>query len=336
MPNTINMKIRALIKSAFLIALLAIASGASAAALQQELAEAGVKARFSASTNEFSLAGTPIFLELELESTKVCTVTPPSDITPYLDGFELESSFSEEIGTNGLARCYHYKLIPIADPQYSAAERTIYPIAISVLDSSFSPAKEKYIFLKQFTFNLEKLDEELEVTNAVDPIYVKYNHWITIEYIGYGLLVVIALALLYWLFRFLRYKHKLRRMTPKERALHELDLLISKQLIDKGCIKDFYIELTHVVRRYIERKYGIKAPERTTEEFIAEAIALDNFPKQYIPELKQFLASADMVKFAKQEATKATADSATAAARNYIEVDSALEYDEAKPQEEGK
>lgn len=330
------MKIRALIKSALLIALLAITSGVNATALQQELVDAGVRARLSVSTNEFSLAGTPIFLELELESTKVCTATPPSDIAPFLDGFEVESSFSEETGTNGLARCYHYKLIPIANPKYSATERSIYPIAISVLDSSFSPVKEKFIFLKQFTFGAEKLAGELKVTNAIDPIHIDYNHWITVKYIGYGLLVALGIALLYLLFRFLRYKHKLRMMTPRERALHELELLISKQLIDKGCIKDFYVELTHVVRRYIERKYGIKAPERTTEEFIAEAIALNDFPKQYIPQLKEFLASADMVKFAKQEATKATADSATAAAKNYIEVDSALEHDEAKPQEEGK
>lgn len=328
------MKIVSLIKCFMLSALLVATGSVYATALTQELNEAGIKAQFSVSTNEFSLAGTPVFLEIKLEGSSVCSPTPPSDITPYLDGFELESSFVEDFGTNGLARSYNYKLIPSAAPEFSSTERTIYPIAISILDSSFSPAKEKFVFSKQFTFSVEKLDRQAEVTHSINPVHVAYNHWITVKYIGFGLLGLVVLALLYLLFRFVRYKHKLRMMTPRERALHELEQLISKQLIDKGCIKDFYVELTHVVRRYIERKYGIKAPERTTEEFIVEAIALKEFPREYIPVLKEFLASADMVKFAKQEATKATADSATAAAKNYIELDSSIELVNAE--KEGK
>lgn len=330
-----KMKVVYLIKSILLIMLLAIVREAFASGLSQELSEAGIKACFSVSTNEFSFAGIPIFLKVDLESTEVCTAAPPSDISPYLDGFKLESSFSEEIGTNGLVRSYHYKLIPIVSPEYSSVERTIYPIAISVLDSSFSPAKVKYIYSKPFVFAVENLDVEPVVTNSVEPVYVKYNHWITVKYVGYGMLIILCIAILFIAFRFLHYKHKLKKMTPRERALFELEQLISKHLVDKGCVKDFYIELTHVVRRYIERKYGIKAPERTTEEFIAEAIALDGFPKQYIPELKEFLASADMIKFAKREATKANAETATAAAKNYIEVDSALDSTDSI-QQEGK
>lgn len=330
------MKISAFIKSALLIALLVVTSRASASALSQELVEAGVKARFSVSTNEFSLAGIPIFLQLELESSPVCLATPPSDLTPYLDGFEVDSYFSEEIGTNGFSRCYNYKLVPLTGPEFSLTERTIYPIVIKVIDSTFSPPQEKYIKLKPVQFSAEKLTEEIKVTNAIEPVHIAYSHWTTVKYIGYVLLAILILALLFWVFKFIRYKHKLRMMTPRQRALFELNELVSKNLVDKGLIKDFYIELTHVVRRYIERKYGIKAPERTTEEFIAEAIALEDFPKQYIPELKEFLASADMVKFAKQEASKATADSATTAAKNYIEVDSKLELEETRPQEKGK
>lgn len=303
--------------------------------LVQHLQEAGVSVRAAISTNEFSLAGVPIFLELELEASPVATPYPPKDIKPFLDGFELESSFSEEVGTNGLTRCYRYKLIPIASAEAALEERTISPLAISVLDSSFSPPRESFIFTKAFTFTREKLTENPEVVIEAEPVHIAYNHWITVRYIGYAILVVAALFLIYLLLKYAHYKHKLKMMTPRERALHELDLLISKKLIDKGCVKDFYVELTHVVRRYIERKYGIKAPERTTEEFIAEAIALASFPKQYIPLLKEFLASADMIKFAKREATKENADSATVAAKNYIEEDSSVELSSDNQEKEG-
>jgi hypothetical protein len=68
-----------------------------------------------------------------------------------------------------------------------------------------------------------------------------------------------------------------------------------------------------VVRRYIQRKYGIKAPHMTTEEFLREAKPSD--------ELRRFLESADMVKFAGVEATPEMADEATQSARDYLKQD---------------
>lgn len=316
------MNIVTFVKSAFLFALLVLTSGVNAASLSQEISEGDVKARFTVSTNEFSLAGVPIYLEIELESSSVCVATPPSDMTPYLDGFELESSFDDVVDTNGLIRCYYYKLIPLAGPKYSETERTIFPISISVLDSSFSPAKEKFILSKPFIFSVEKLNQEIIVSNNVAPKHIDYDHWITVEYTGYALLAIFLLYLIFRILRFIHRKLKLRNMSPRDRAYYELEILVSKELVASGFIKDFYIELTHIVRRYIERKYGIKAPERTTEEFITEAIELENFPKQYISKLKEFLVSADMIKFANVEATADTTNVAINAAKNYIKVDS--------------
>jgi hypothetical protein len=104
------------------------------------------------------------------------------------------------------------------------------------------------------------------------------------------------------------------RMSPIERAWAELDRLVKKGLPGRGRFKDFYIELTMVVRRYIQRRYGIKAPHMTTEEFLREARPSD--------ELRRFLESADLVKFAGLEATPEMADEATESARGYLKSDS--------------
>ena len=104
-------------------------------------------------------------------------------------------------------------------------------------------------------------------------------------------------------------------MSPIERAWAELDRLVKKGLPSRGRFKDFYVELTMVVRRYIQRKYGIKAPHMTTEEFLFEARPSD--------ELRRFLESSDLVKFAGVEATPAMADEATESARNYLKSDNA-------------
>ena len=107
-------------------------------------------------------------------------------------------------------------------------------------------------------------------------------------------------------------------MSPIERAWVELDRLLKKGLPGRGRYKDFYVELTMVVRRYVQRKYGIKAPHLTTEEFFEE-IGARGMKSE---DLRKFLESADLVKFAGVQATPEMADEATNSARGYLKVDS--------------
>jgi len=61
---------------------------------------------------------------------------------------------------------------------------------------------------------------------------------------------------------------------------------------------DFYVELTGIVRRYIERTTGIRAPEQTTEEFFAAIRSDRRFDPERARQLKDFLAACDLVKYA--------------------------------------
>ena len=110
-------------------------------------------------------------------------------------------------------------------------------------------------------------------------------------------------------------------MSPIERAWVELDRLLKKGLPGRGRYKDFYVELTMVVRRYVQRKYGIRAPHMTTEEFLRECGASEGRVGDTAA-LRRFLESADMVKFAGVEATPEMADDATDSARGYLKGDS--------------
>lgn len=131
-----------------------------------------------------------------------------------------------------------------------------------------------------------------------------------------------VLSVIWFLIRLIARKVKEHRMSPIERAWVELDRLIAKGLPGRGRYKDFYVELTMVVRRYVQRKYGIKAPHLTTEEFLAEfgERGMGNGEKGG-DELRTFLESADMVKFAGVKATPEMADSATESARGYLKSD---------------
>jgi hypothetical protein len=103
-----------------------------------------------------------------------------------------------------------------------------------------------------------------------------------------------------WLVRRRRRAEPERQFTPQELAYLELQQLVESELSVRD-VKLFYVELTGIVRRYIERTTGIHAPEETTEEFLRELQAGTVFGGGERERLAAFLESADLVKFAALE-----------------------------------
>ena len=91
-----------------------------------------------------------------------------------------------------------------------------------------------------------------------------------------------------------------------ERYVSLLRDLVARDLVDAGQVKLFYQELTDIIRRYIENRFGLHAPEETTEEFLSELGRTDVLPPRHKALLQQFLQHADLVKFA--ELKPGTAD----------------------------
>ncbi len=84
-----------------------------------------------------------------------------------------------------------------------------------------------------------------------------------------------------------------------EKALNVLRGLSTSLPQDDASVKYFYSILSDTIRIYIEKRFGICAPEMTTEEFIqAAGISFSLTQAQQIL-LKEILAQSDMVKFAK-------------------------------------
>ena len=70
-----------------------------------------------------------------------------------------------------------------------------------------------------------------------------------------------------------------------------------------GRIKEFYEQISDILRHYIEHRFNLRAPERTTEEFLAELTSADVLSKQDQERLGEFLQHCDLVKFAKYNPT---------------------------------
>lgn len=89
------------------------------------------------------------------------------------------------------------------------------------------------------------------------------------------------------------------QIDPKKQAQEKLEALHKKDYPSQGHYELFYMEVTQVVRTFIEQKYGIQAIESTTEEFLQHVLHLHLFCPQTRTLLSDFLQTADLVKFAK-------------------------------------
>lgn len=118
-------------------------------------------------------------------------------------------------------------------------------------------------------------------------------------------------------------------LSPEELALMELDKLSRSGLAETD-VKQFYVELTGIVRRYIERTTGIRAPEQTTEEFLREISRENTFQNEVNQRLRDFLESADLVKFAAHKPRREDIEESLSRARIFIK----LKPQAAEPQPE--
>jgi hypothetical protein len=118
-----------------------------------------------------------------------------------------------------------------------------------------------------------------------------------------GGLVLIALVIVYWLFFRKRKKAageapEIPLDPPYEEAVKSLKKLEREQLWQHQQIKVYYTRLTDILRRYIERQFGIYAMEQTTEELLDAAKGVTRLNQQQ-NNLKYILQTADLAKFAK-------------------------------------
>ncbi len=125
-----------------------------------------------------------------------------------------------------------------------------------------------------------------------DPVY---NYWWAFLL---GLLIIAA-----GIWAWIRYKKDgtilpaKPETPPYEQAITALRQLKARKLWESGREKEYYTELTDILRRYLDRRFGIKAMEMTSNEIMSHLADVDN---QDVPreKIRDILDMADFVKFA--------------------------------------
>ena len=153
-----------------------------------------------------------------------------------------------------------------------------------------------------------------------DPVSVPSPAGALVWWVSGGVFAAAAAAFAIWRVRRRRAAADEKQLSPRELA--HLDLLrLEREQLSQRDVKRFYVELTGVVRSYIERTTNVRAAEQTTEEFLRAISSGDTFPRDERQRLKSFLESADLVKFAAHRPDRDDIDESFLRARVFVGVD---------------
>ena len=118
-------------------------------------------------------------------------------------------------------------------------------------------------------------------------------------------------------------RRRLQRPEPSEPAhllaLAALDRLQNDDLITLQHVEEFYVRVSSILRYYIEWRFGLRAPEQTTEEFLDAMLVAGGPIAEYRDLLSAFLKHCDLVKFARHRPATDDMQNALQRAREFVE-----------------
>jgi hypothetical protein len=158
---------------------------------------------------------------------------------------------------------------------------------------------------------------EFDIRDAAGPVDIPADYTPAIVITA---AVLAAAAAIYLLWRRRSAKTAAAMRVPAhEIAYRALEKLLARGLIEKQLYKEFTAEVADILRRYIEGRFGLRAPERTTEEFLIEAREGLNVEEERKRILAEFLVHCDLVKFASLEPGEDDVKRTFATACDFIE-----------------
>ena len=154
-----------------------------------------------------------------------------------------------------------------------------------------------------------KVDTTKSIYDIKQPLAVSYtlwdwlrDHWIWV--VSVLAAILIAIAITWYITTIPKKVADTKELIPDLPihvvALNQLQQLLDKKLWQQGEVKAYYIELSDIIRDYLEKRYLIKTQEKTSDEIFFSIKHLDISPEN-TNLLRQILILSDLVKFAKEQ-----------------------------------
>ncbi len=157
---------------------------------------------------------------------------------------------------------------------------------------------------------------DLEITSVLSPSDTTFRDIKGIHNIRtpinllYVVIIMLVLAMAYLIYFLIKRRSKSKKTTqlqkiivpPEEAhviALRAFDSLKRTKYIRFEQFKEFYSELTRILKQYYENRYLVDALEQTTSEFLVTMDSMSEFDSDMIKDSQGLLEKADFIKFAK-------------------------------------
>jgi hypothetical protein len=151
--------------------------------------------------------------------------------------------------------------------------------------------------------NVNNPEEYYDIKNIWKPQFVLSDYYALIYGVLFTLFIICVIG--YFVQKMHNRKPKeietkpVSKLPPHEQAIKELKKIREQKLWQQGRNKEYYTEVTDILRRYITSRYRISVMEKTTFEILEVIRDEEHGNKEIINMLKQILQLSDFVKFAK-------------------------------------
>jgi len=165
------------------------------------------------------------------------------------------------------------------------------------------------IFTNQLMLTVHALPVDTTKKTIFDikpPLTEPFSWKEILNYILWGLMALLVITVGIYVYQRIK-KHKPIIPIPEKPkepayviAFRELDILKDKKLWQKQLYKQYYSELTDIIRIYLDDQFEIPALESVSSELI-DYLKQRNFDEEQIRNIRSLFTTADFVKFAKAE-----------------------------------
>ena len=172
------------------------------------------------------------------------------------------------------------------------------------------------------------LDAELnpQLDHLPQLVTRQSGDWIW-PFAGCTTLAFITVASCLWL----RTRRRAQQRSSYEIALDRMQGLLDRPRNSPDQIDTFFVELSAIIRQYLETQFDLRAPELTTEEFLIAMSRSPDLDSEHQPLLRDFLRRADLVKFANFVPNSTDIDDSVSSARRFLDDTRESQPQEASP-----
>lgn len=249
---------------------------------------------------------------------------PSIEPEPTLDVLRVEDDPPRPAETGTAWRRTFIVAAPISGDVAIPALTAFYGPKPADYDPNHPPTLEQQLTSKPLTIKIKSaltsqdtVADPRKITGVELPPRPPWPLWVWLA-IGGG--VIVLAGLIWWALRAAR-EAASRPAPPVPADMWALDELRRLERVDwfaERREREFYYRLTEIVRAYIERQFGLNAPDMTTEEFLRATERDRRLPRDAVA-LRVFLEACDLVKYAALEPQPADAQRALETARDFVQ-----------------